>query len=57
MVRCKLAGTGHARQVDAGQDAGTVWVGRHECREVWAQGRGTWTQVGCKHKHKNKVKK
>ena len=48
------------RQVDAGQDTGIgrcVWVGRCEHREVQAQGRGTQPWVGCKHEHKNKVKK
>ena len=51
---------GTGRQVDAGQDTGIgrcVWVGRCEHRVVWAQGRGTWLWAGCKHEHKNKVKK
>ena len=51
---------GAGRQVDAGQDTGTgrcVQVSRHEHREVQAQGRGTWIQMGCKCEHKNKVKK
>ena len=54
----QVQGTG--RQVDAGQDTGIgrcVQVGRCEHREVWAQGRGTQPQVGCKYEHKNKVKK
>ncbi|KAH9983692.1 hypothetical protein BJV74DRAFT_797287 [Russula compacta] len=58
----KYEAQGAARQVDAGQGAGTgrgVWVGR--CRQGQPQQAwpGTWTQTWAdwKHEHKNKVKK